>query len=242
MDPGYGAQYEELYRRHWWWRAREAAITAELERIRPAGGWRRLLDVGCGNGLFFDRLAELGQVSGVEPDTALLDPNGRWRHAIQAVPFDQKFQPGHQFDVILMLDVLEHLDQPEAALRHALALLAPGGVVVITVPAFQWLWTRHDDLNHHRRRYNRRTFRELARHAGLRIAQERFLFQWLVPAKLLARALERLSSKPPALPRVPPEPLNSTLRIVSLIQERITRVIRVPFGSSLMITGSKEAG
>ena len=61
MDPTYGANYEELYRRHWWWRAREAAILHELARLKPAGGWRRILDVGCGNGLFFDRLSELGR-------------------------------------------------------------------------------------------------------------------------------------------------------------------------------------
>lgn len=239
MDQSYGAEYEELYRRHWWWRAREAAILAELRRIQPPGGWKRLLDIGCGNGLFFDRLSELGAVSGVEPETALLDPDGKWYRAIHAVPFDERFQPGVPYDVILMLDVLEHLDQPATALRHALGLLAPGGVMVITVPALQWLWTRHDDLNHHRRRYNRRTFRELAWRAGLRITRERFLFQWLVPAKLLVRGLELIRTRPPVPPKVPPGPINSILEFISRVQERITRVIPVPFGSSLMITGGK---
>lgn len=241
MDPGYGVRYEDLYRRHWWWRAREAAILGELRRLRPARGWRRILDVGSGNGLFFDRLSEFGTVTGIEPDTALLDPGGRWRADIHGVPFDAGFQPGHRFDVILMLDVLEHLDDPAAALRHALTLLEPGGVVVCTVPAFQWLWTRHDDLNHHRRRYDRPAFRALAAEAGLEIRQERYLFQWLVPVKLLVRLLERFRAGPPRPPRVPPEPLNSFLRIVSRIQERVTSVLRVPWGSSLMVTGSKKA-
>ncbi len=237
MDPAYGASYQELYRRHWWWRAREAAILGELRRLRPAAGWRRLLDVGCGNGLFFDRLAEFGAVEGVEPDAALLDPAGPWRGAIHAVPFDDRFRPDHRFDVVLLLDVLEHLDRPAAALRHALSLLEPGGVVVITVPAFQWLWTRHDALNYHVRRYDRRSLRALAREAGLRIARERYLFQWLVPAKLLVRMAEAFRTGALTPPSVPPEPLNRLLTAATLLEQRITGVIPLPFGSSLLVSG-----
>lgn len=242
MDPTYGAQYQELYRRHWWWRAREAAILIELRRLRPAGRYPHILDVGCGNGLFFDRLSEFGKVEGVEPEVALLDPEGPWRHAIHAVPFDAQFRPDHRFDAILMLDVLEHLDDPAAALHHAIELLAPGGVIVCTVPAFQWLWTSHDVLNHHRRRYNRPQFRALAEEAGMQITRERFLFQWLVPAKLAVRLLERVRRTPPRPPSIPPEPLNGALRIVSRMQERVTSVIPLPFGGSLMVSGrAKQA-
>lgn len=241
MDASYGAQYEDLYRRHWWWRAREAALLHELIRVRPARGYLEVLDVGCGNGLFFDKLAVMGDVEGVEPETALLDPDGPWRNAIHAVPFDERFNPGKRYQLILMLDVLEHLDDPVGALRHAVRLLAPNGVLVATVPAFQWLWTRHDDLNHHRRRYDRPSFRALAAEAGLEIIQERYLFQWLVGAKLLTRWMEKLSSKAPAPPRVPPEPVNSILYGISRIQEIVTRVIRVPWGGSLMVTGKVPA-
>ncbi|HEU5220207.1 MAG TPA: class I SAM-dependent methyltransferase [Gemmatimonadales bacterium] len=240
MDPSYGVRYEELYRRHWWWRAREAAILLELRRLRPPGGFHRILDVGCGNGLFFDRLRELGEVEGVEPDVALLDPEGPWRRHIHAVPFDNAFQPGHRFGAILMLDVLEHLDEPAAALRHAVSLLGPGGVIICTVPAFQWLWTSHDVLNHHRRRYNRPAFRALAAGAGLRITRERFLFQWLVAAKLLVRAVEHFRKPVPQPPGIPPEPLNGVLRLISRIQERVTSVIPVPWGGSLMVSGRSE--
>jgi SAM-dependent methyltransferase len=244
VDPAYGARYQDLYRRHWWWRAREAAILLELERLRPPAGFGRILDVGCGNGLFFDRLSTLGDVEGVEPDAALLDPQGPWRRAIHAAPFDDTFRPGHRFGVILFLDVLEHLDDPAAALRQAIALLAPGGVIVCTVPAFQWLWTSHDELNHHRRRYNRPAFRRLAEQAGLTITRERYLFQWLVPAKLAVRLLERVRKSPPKSPTVPPEPLNGFLRIISRIQERVTSVIPVPFGGSLMVScvAKRESG
>jgi len=237
MDLEYATKYADLYRRHWWWRARETAILRELKRLRPRAGWRRLLDVGCGDGLFFDRLAEFGEVEGVEPDSGLLDPAGRWRQSIHAVPFDRNFRPVHRYDAILMLDVLEHLVNPATALGHALSLLAPSGVVIITVPAFQWLWTRHDDLNHHVRRFDGETFRALAREAGLRIVRERFLFQWLVPAKLLMRAAEKLRPGPPSHPTVPPWPINPLLSFATRAELALSARFPMPFGSSLMVSG-----
>ncbi len=242
MDPSYGQRYRDLYRRHWWWRARETAILRELRRLRPDSGWRRLLDVGCGDGLLFDRLAEFGEVEGVEPDLRLLDPKGPWRRSIHAVPFDESFRPTHRYDVILMLDVLEHLADATAALRHARSLLAPGGIMVITVPAFQWLWTRHDEFNHHVQRFDRSGFRILAGAGGLRILRERFLFQWLVPAKLLVRAVEKIRSNASAPASVPPGPVNWLLSLATRAELAISDVVPMPFGSSLMVSAVAADG
>jgi SAM-dependent methyltransferase len=200
-----------------------------------------VLDIGCGDGLFFDALREFGQVEGVEPEASLLDPAGRWRSAIRAVPFDERFQPPHRFGLVLLLDVLEHLEDPAAALRQAVSLLAPGGVVLITVPAFQALWTRHDDLNHHRRRYSRSQFAALAREAGLRIGSSRYFFQWVAVAKLVARAVESVRSGPPALPTIPAEPVNRLLIAATRLETRVAAAVSLPFGSSLMVTGFAEA-
>lgn len=243
MDPGYAERYRDLYRRHWWWRSREAAILEEIRRLRPAAGWGRILDIGCGDGLFFGRLREFGEVEGVEPDEAMLDPSGPYRNAIHAVPFDATFRPAHRFGLILLLDVLEHLPAPEEALRHAVSLLEPGGAVIITVPAFQQLWTRHDDLNHHLRRYTRNSFRTLAATAGLRIARERYLFQWLAPVKLALRAVESLGAgraDTPAIPAIPPGPVNRFLTLVSKAEQAVAVRVPLPFGSSLMVTGFGE--
>ena len=89
--------------------------------MQPASGWVAILDIGCGDGLFFDELSGLGHVEGVEPEAGLLDPRGKWRSAIHAVPFDGAFQPATRYGLILLLDVLEHLDNPFeflARLRH----------------------------------------------------------------------------------------------------------------------------
>ena len=76
MDQEYARQYEELYQRHWWWRCRESLILRVLERIsreESLAADRQILDVGCGNGLFFDKLQRFGKVAGIEPDEILMN-------------------------------------------------------------------------------------------------------------------------------------------------------------------------
>lgn len=243
MDTGYGARYRDLFERHWWWRARERVILEALRSHRPAAGWRTVLDVGCGDGLFFDRLAELDGVElveVVEPAAALVSPDGPHRGRIHVVPFDASFEPGRRYSLVLMLDVLEHLPEPAAALRHALALLEPGGVFLATVPAFMSLWTRHDDLNHHYTRYDQRSFRALAAQAGLRIDESRYFFRWTAAAKIATRVTEALIAGEPRSPTVPSEPVNRALYSLSRLEERLVGALPLPFGSSLLVVGGRR--
>jgi len=239
MDVDYGQAYRELYRRHWWWRSREELIVGTL-RARLGGRGRApgaILDVGCGDGLFFDRLAEFGEAEGVEPAADLVSPDGPHRARITVAPFDERFRPGKRYALILMLDVLEHMPEPARALRHALTLLEPGGTFLATVPAFNALWTTHDDINHHYTRYTRRSFRALAREGGLRVDLERYFFHWTVPAKLAARAAEAVLRPEPTPPRVPPRWVNEPLYALSRLEARVLGPLRLPFGSSLMVVG-----
>jgi SAM-dependent methyltransferase len=240
VDTEYGARYRDLYQRHWWWRARERVVLDTLRRHRPAAGWRTVLDVGCGDGLFFDALARLDGVQlveGVEPASALVSPNGPYADRIHVVPFDASFDTGRRYSLVLMLDVLEHLGDPAAALRHALSLLEPGGIVLATVPAFMALWTRHDELNHHFTRYDRRSMRALANNAGLRIDEARYLFHWTAFAKLATRLMEAILPGEPTSPKVPPAPINSALYAITRLEQRLTADLPLPFGSSLLVVG-----
>lgn len=243
MDVGYGAQYRDLFERHWWWRARERVILAALERHRPAGGWKAVLDVGCGDGLFFDALARLDGVTlveGIEPADALVSPNGPHRAQIHVAPFDASFDTGRRYSLVLMLDVLEHLPDPVAALRHAVSLLEPDGVFIATVPAFMALWTRHDELNHHFTRYDKGSFAALARDAGLKIAESRYFFRWTAGAKLLTRVAEAVVPGAPAAPVVPSTAVNRALYALSRGEERLLGAATFPFGSSLLVVGGRK--
>jgi len=242
MDPEYGRQYRALYERHWWWRAREAVILRVLRglpQLQKGEGTGHILDVGCGDGLFFDRLAEFGDVEGVEPDAALVSDRPDRRARITIGPFDASYQPGHSFRSILLLDVLEHLDDPVAALHHAALLLERDGVVVVTVPAFRALWTTHDEINHHRTRYTERTLSALAAAAGLRLSHMEYFFHWTFAAKMAQRGLERVVRPRPAAPRVPPAPINAALYAASRLEYALLRPLHLPFGSSLLMVADR---
>ena len=243
MDSDYGARYRELFQRHWWWRARERVILDALRAHRPSAGWRNVLDVGCGDGLFFDELAKLPGVElveGVEPAAALVSPDGPHRARIHVTPFDASFDFGRRYSLVVMLDVLEHLSDPAASLRHALSLLEPGGVFLATVPSFMALWTRHDDLNHHYTRYDKTSFDALAAEAGLHIDQSRYFFHWTAAAKIATRIKEALIPGEPASPSVPPPVVNRALYALSRLEERLLGTVPVPFGSSLLVVGGRR--
>lgn len=240
MDSQYGEVYAELYRRHWWWRAREEFLLqlfAQLELPpRPS-----VLDIGCGDGLFFPKLRELGgTVAGLEADAALVSPTTLERESIHIGPFDESYAPPGRYSLVLLLDVLEHLAEPARALRQAAELLEPRGRLVVTVPAFRSLWTQHDELNHHVTRYTRATLREVADSAPLRIRQLRYFFHWLAPLKLVTRWKEQCLaftpwSTTPAPPRVPQRLVNQVLLGISRWEQKWLTRLPMPFGSSLLM-------
>lgn len=239
MDERYGEVYRYLYQHHWWWRARERLILAVLGELLPQSARASILDVGCGDGLLFDRLAEFGDVEGIETDGGLVTRSGRWAHAIRLTPFDETFQPGKLYTTILMLDVLEHVDGPSAFLRRAYDLLEPSGQLLITVPAFRAIWTRLDALNHHRTRFTRSTLVPLVAAAGFRVDRARYYFQWLFAVKAAVRVAEALRPGSPAVPKVPARWINQMVYRLSMAEQAVARAVPIPFGSSLMVIASK---
>ena len=238
MDPEFSQRYRELYEKHWWFRAREELILKFLRRKQPPEGWGTILDVGCGDGLFFRELTQFGEVEGIELAADVISSNNPFRERIHIGPFDRTFQPGKQYSLILMLDVLEHLPEPVEALRNAVSLLEPNGALLVTVPAFRALWTSHDEINYHFTRYSKATFNEVAEKAGLRTMESRYLFYWLFLVKLAVRGKESLFGSTPTIPGIPPSGLNRFLLWVSRMEEVLLGQLPIPLGSSLLVFGS----
>jgi SAM-dependent methyltransferase len=239
VDPKYAERYRQLFDNHWWWRARADLIVDTLRRLRPPEGWENILDIGCGDGLFFERLSEFGEVEGVEPCANLVSTNNPFFHHIHIRPFDDTFQPGKHYSLILMLDVLEHMENPVAAVSHVLQLLTPDGIFIATVPAFMALWTNHDVLNHHFTRYTKSGFRNMAQQAGLHIEEERYLYHWTCPVKLGVRTLEYLFRLKPRPASIPLSPINEALYWISRVEQKTLSILPIPFGSSLIVVGTK---
>jgi SAM-dependent methyltransferase len=160
---------------HWWYRGRRRIIRAELDRLPlPSPSQTRVLDAGCGSGRTLDELVDYGSVSGIElnPDAAAVArrrgpaPDGFDVHVgrLEDLPFEDA-----TFDLITCLDVIEHTPDDRATLLSLRRVCKPGGWLLVTVPAYQALWSRHDEANHHFRRYNRRMLRTVGLTAGWQV-------------------------------------------------------------------------
>ena len=239
MDSEYGRCYEKLYRGHWWWQSRESMLLDVIRSLalpRPA----RILDVGCGNGLFFARLGAFGDVWGIEVDQSLLSPDSPHRDRIFSEPLGHARYRGLHFDLITALDVVEHIEDDRQAIDEMFAMLRPGGKLLVTVPASMKLWDRHDEINGHYRRYSRRGLRELLSGKG-RIVCLRYLFHALFVPKLLVKTLNARFSRRIPQHSIPPRPINWSMKALCVLEYRLLGRLGIPFGTSLLAVVEKPA-
>ncbi|MEM6472435.1 MAG: class I SAM-dependent methyltransferase [Planctomycetota bacterium] len=240
MRHDYAQHYRTLYEKHWWWRARESVLLREIERYARGRRDLRLLDVGCGDGLFFPKLKAFGEVLGVETDQLIVSDSNPDRASIHVGKLDEDCPHQGPFSIILMLDVLEHIEHPSETLRQATSLLADDGILLITVPAFQFLWTRHDEINHHYRRYTKTTINSLAAESGVQLKRTEYFFHWLVAAKLAVRFKEAVIAGEPSPAELSPAWVNRLLLGISKIERAMLGSLPLPVGSSLLAIGRRK--
>jgi SAM-dependent methyltransferase len=186
--------YQQLYAledEHWWFRGRRAVIWALLRRAQaPASP--RLLDAGCGTGRNLAEYGAPGRATGVDPSASAVafcrarGIEGVTQGAIEELPFGDG-----SFDLILATDVLEHVERDDRALAELRRVAAPGARLLVTVPAYRWLWSQHDDSHHHLRRYTVGALSERARRAGWEPMLRTYFNTLLLPPIALVRLLGR---------------------------------------------------
>lgn len=246
MHQSYSQYYADLWRRHWWWRVRHETVLRELSRIAPPTGSNaprpQLLDIGCAGGVAFDDFSRFVDVSGIEPDLQLINSTPRWRDQIQHGLFTPDYQPGKLYDVITMLDVLEHIEDDVGTLAHLFSLLKPGGHAIITVPALKWLWSIHDEINLHYRRYHRRPFQQLLQNTGFEVLKVRYLFGWSLGLMYL-RTWVRPRQVQDYSVKVPIAPVNALFAGLTRCENTLADTIGMSpcVGSSLLAVVRKAA-
>jgi SAM-dependent methyltransferase len=231
------AGFEEWY---WWHRGRQTIVSHLLARHAPPGA--RILDVGCGTGATTARLGGSSRVWGIDTEPAAL------RHArARGLPVARASAlrlPVRDagFDVVVTLDVLEHLDDDRGALAEMQRALRPGGILLATVPAYPFLWSSHDEALGHRRRYRRGELRERVSAAGFEIALCSYTMSSILPIALVVRLAERLRPRREA-PRSGyvglPRPLNDLLAGIVGLGGRLLSVVSLPFGLSVVVVARR---
>lgn len=176
---------------HWWYRGRRRVIRSELDQL-PIPLHARLLDAGCGSGRTMVELTDYGVVSGLEldPDAAQLARDRELGEVVVGRVEELPWEPDC-FDLITCLDVIEHTPDDRRALVELRRVCRPGGFLLITVPAYQALWSRHDEVNHHYRRYSRRMLRAAAEEAGWALARLSAFNSLLLPPAAVMRLAQR---------------------------------------------------
>ena len=233
-------QMAELDQRHWWYRARRE-ILAELIRhdAKPPAN-ADILEIGCGTGHNLEMLSEFGRVDAVELDEeARAVAEKRLGRKVMNAPLPELQGVGdRRYDLVAALDVIEHVDDDAAALAAIAGKLKPGGKLVMTVPAHQWMWSAHDVVNHHKRRYSKAALMRLVHASPLRLDRIGYFNSLLFPLAIAERLASKLRGKDDADVKLPPKPLNAALEAVFAAERHLVGRLPLPPGLSLFAVAS----
>jgi SAM-dependent methyltransferase len=226
---------------HWWYRARRDILADYVARYAGLRADARILEIGCGTGHNLPMLARFGQVEAIEiDDAARAIASTRLDRPVGDAPLPQL--PGIErgaYDLIAVLDVVEHIADDVAALKAMGDCLKPGGKILITVPAHQWLWSAHDVVNHHQRRYSKASLEAAIRAGGLRHNGLRYFNSLLFPLAVAARLAGRLTGKDDSDDSPPPAPVNALFEKVFAIERHLIGRVPMSPGVSIITLATK---
>jgi ubiquinone/menaquinone biosynthesis C-methylase UbiE len=235
----------EMEETYWWFVARRKLVCELIDRLAmPAGA--RLLDVGCGTGANLKAFNKEFERVGIDASDAALEfCHQRGLKSLVRAKIEQSGLEKDDFDVVTALDVLEHVDDDMQALRELRRVSKPGGFILITVPAFGFLWSEHDEALHHRRRYTTAELESKLTAAGFQVVRISYFLATLFLPILFARVAQNLTKRrvePQATHVILPKWLNSAIvRLLDVEKRLLQWTWRMPFGVSIVALAQKPS-
>lgn len=241
MDSAVHEAYYRLEREHWWFQGRRGIVLSMLERYCPNLANARIVDIGAGTGSYAEFLSTKG-IAVEAHDSSPLSMKFLRQICKESA---QKNFPGDyrdaapDYDVILLLDMIEHLEDDRSGIQTAVRMLKPGGILLCTVPACKKMWSEYDVISHHRRRYALDEMRALFRGQSLRIEKlscyATLLFPFLFAVRFWENYKFRQSNREAVYrPHFVPKMLNSILRRIFEFEKNILVRFNLPYGSSII--------
>jgi SAM-dependent methyltransferase len=242
MERNVYQRLDQLEGQHWWFSARRKILKSVIQKFAPDRKQLRVMEAGCGTGGNLQMLSEFGRLDAFEMDSEARDiakaklpidikdgmlPNN--------IPFDKK-----SFDVVVAFDVLEHVEQDVESLTSLGEQLAPGGCLIMSVPALPWLWSKHDETHHHFRRYTRKSLNDTLVKAGLQPLRISYFNTLLFPAIAGLRLLRKaFGVTETADDQMPSPKTNALLKKIFGFESNLIGRINMPIGVSLFAVAHK---
>jgi SAM-dependent methyltransferase len=228
---------------HWWFVARRRILAQVICRVVKPRKGARVLEVGCGTGHNLEMLAEFGKLDACELDAIArgMASDRLGRPVLEArLPDLTMFKAG-SYDLVALLDVLEHVPDDKGSLEAIRSLLKPGGALILTVPANKWMWSAHDVAHHHFRRYSKRELASLFNNAGYELQLHSYFNSLLFPVIAAARIIGKTRGSDSADDEMPGAKVNGLLRRVFGIEAGLIGRLPMPFGVSLISVARRPA-
>jgi SAM-dependent methyltransferase len=213
-----------------------------IRRVAKPPKDAKILEIGCGTGHNFAMLAAFGRVDALELDEEVRRlAEKRLGREILSTPLPELAGVANEsYDLIGAFDVIEHIDDDRGALASVAAKLKPGGKFVMTVPAHAWMWSAHDVVNHHKRRYSKRSLKALIETSSMRLESLGYFNSLLFPAAVAERLASKARGKEDADLKLPPGPLNAALERTFAAERHLVGRVPLPPGLSLFAVASVQ--
>ena len=229
-------QMAQLDQRHWWFTARRRILAELIERVARPPKDARILELGAGTGHNLAMLSRFGKVeaSELDPIARELASERLGREVKEAALPDLSMFPAGSYDLIALLDVLEHVPDDKGSLAAIRTRLKPGGALLLTVPANPWMWSAHDVAHHHHRRYRKGEIERLGKAAGFEIELLSPFNSLLFPPIAAVRLAGKLTGKDDSDDAMPGALVNRALDTVFGLEKSLIGRVPMPFGVSLV--------
>ena len=240
MQSHFYRQIYHLEEYYWWYRSRRNLV----KQFLPSGKQLKILDIGCGTGKLMEVLQDYGEIYGIDASQQAINfcRQRHLEHVYRNKFPDSKHLGSKRFNVIICLDVIEHIFNDTKAMATINQLLSSGGRLILTVPAYSWLFSYWDQASGHYRRFSLAQITQLIEACGLKLVKTSYLYSFLMPIAIPFRLIKHhlfLNQVPPSDLVKLPWLINKLLFGLATLEQLLLSYIHLPFGLSIVCIAEK---